>query len=184
MACEPADATGSPGRSGYLRRFGRAVAGCTMAATLATSCDVSSMAFVRDERVRIVEPADRSHASLPITLRWEVRDFAVTGRDGKRVRDAGYFAVFVDHPPIPPRKTLEWFARQDDSCGGQACGTIDNLADVYTTEDTTLKLTRLPAFDTRGGVERHEVVVVLLDGTGARIGESAFYVRFTFERRA
>lgn len=161
-----------------------AAAWATTAVFLVTGCNVSSMAFVQDDRLRVVEPEDRSNVELPLTLRWETHDFVVTGRDGQRTSDAGYFAIFVDRPPIPPGKTLEWYAQQDDSCGGSACGTIDNLSDIYTTEKTTLELTRLPSLNDGTDTERHEVVVVLLDGTGARIGESAFYVGFNFERKA
>lgn len=149
-----------------------------------SGCDVASMAFFRDERVRVIEPADRSTVSLPVTLRWEADGFAVTGRDGRRAEDAGYFAVFVDRPPIPPGRTLEWFVRQDESCGGEPCGSVKALSDVYTTKRTSLEVARLPAVSGNGDIERHEAVVVLLDGTGARIGESAFYVRFNFDRKA
>lgn len=151
-------------------------------ALLTIGCDVSSMSFVEDDRVRVVSPADRSIVTLPVMLRWDVRDFEVTGRDGEASLDAGYFAVFVDRPPIAPGKTLEWFVQQDDSCGSSACGTVDNLANVYTTDETSLELTQLYADRRERVVERHEAVIVLMDGTGARIGESAFYVRFNFER--
>lgn len=161
----------------------RVAAAWLLATTLLTSgCDVSAMSFVQDDRVRVVEPADRAVVTLPVTLRWEVEDFAVTGRDGKANSDSGYFAVFVDRPPIPPGRTLEWFVTQDESCGGSACGTIDNLANVYTTDRTLLELTQLHADSRKRDVERHEAIIVLMDGTGARIGESAFYVRFNFER--
>lgn len=145
-------------------------------------CDISSMQFVRDERVEIVEPEDRSTVAFPVTLRWQVTDFTVTGRDGGKKPDAGSFAVFVDRPPIPPGTTLEWYVQQDDSCGASACGSVEKLTDVYTTEQTSLKLTELSKLNERGGQERHEVVVVLMDGTGARIGESAFYVTFQVDR--
>lgn len=148
-----------------------------------SGCDWSEMAFVQDKRVRIVEPPDRSTVSLPVTLRWEVESFAVTGQDGRSSPDAGYFAVFVDRTPMPPGKSLEWLAEQDDSCGDSACGSIENLADVYATSSTTLKITRLSADSSSRAVERHEAVIVLLDGTGRRISESAFYVRFNFERK-
>lgn len=151
---------------------------------LITGCDVPTMAFLQDERVRIVEPPDRGSMDLPVTLRWDVREFDVTGRDGQSLPSAGYFAVFVDRTPIPPGKTLEWYVLQDGSCGDHPCATVDNLADVYTTEETSLKLATLPALRERDDVELHQVVIVLLDGTGKRIGESAFYVRFNFERGA
>lgn len=153
-------------------------------AILATGCDISNMEFVEDTRVRVVEPETRSTVTLPVTVRWEVTEFEVTGRDGQSSPDAGYFAVFVDRHPIPPGKTLEWYVQQDESCGDSPCGTVENLSDIYTTEKTELELSRLPAIDRGRAVEQHEAVVVLLDGTGARIGESAFAVRFTFEREA
>lgn len=168
---------------GRLRkRFGLALMTCALTLALA-ACDVSAMAFFKDHRVRIVEPEDRGEVTLPTTLRWKVDDFKVTGRNGRRGDEAGYFAVFVDQPPIPPGKTLEWYAQQEGSCGQSACGTVEHLAHIYATDDTELELDQLPAVKERGGVEKHEVVIVLLDGTGARIGESAFYVRFDFNRK-
>jgi len=151
-------------------------------ALLLTGCDTSNMQFVQDRRVRIVEPEDRSTVTLPLTIRWEADDFDITGKNGAASRDAGYFAVFVDRPPMPPGRSLEWMARQEGSCGSDACGSVKNLADVYTTDATEIKLTRLPATDERSGVERHEAVIVLLDGSSRRIGESAFYVTFNFKR--
>lgn len=162
--------------------LGRVTAVWMLAALLVGGCDMSRLSPFQDKRIRIVEPENRSSVSLPVTLRWEVDEFTITGRDDQSTADAGYFAVFVDRPPIPPGRTLEWFAMQDDSCGVSACGSVDNLEDIYTTEKTSLKLTRLPALFERNALERHEVVIILLDGAGARIGESAFYVRFTFDR--
>lgn len=151
----------------------------------ATSCAVSNMNFVQDQRVRIIAPTDRSHVTLPVRLQWEVRAFRITGRNGSIAADSGYFAVFVDHPPIPPGKTLEWYALQDGSCGGQPCGTVDKLAHIYTTKNNALELVSLPATTRRTtDIEQHEAVIILLNGAGERIGESAFYVRFTYERKA
>lgn len=154
-----------------------------LAAVALTGCDVAGMSFVQDKRVRVVEPEDRSHVSLPVTLKWDVFDFEVTGKDGQSSPDAGYFAVFVDRPPIPPGKTLEWYAKEDDSCGDSACGTVENIAHVYTTKKTSITLKQLPADDRDRTEEKHEAVIILLDGKGARIGESAFYVRFYFDRK-
>lgn len=168
----------------FRQRSGHVVVSI-VAFVLATGCDLSSLAFVEDERVRIVEPENRSVVTLPVTLRWEVvGEFEVTGRDGHGRSDAGYFAVFVDRQPIPPGTTLEWYALQDDSCGESACGTVKNLTGVYTTNDTAIELSRLRANDRLRPVEQHEAVIVLLDGTGARIGEIAFHVRFHFKREA
>lgn len=165
-------------------RWWRAAAAGLLGALSLSACDVSQMAFVQDHRVRVVEPADRSTVTLPVTLRWEVDDFGVTGRDGQNSPDAGYFAVFVDRTPIPPGKTLEWYAKEEDSCGDSACGSVENLAYIYPTKKMALTLKQLPADDSDRDLERHEAVIILLDGQGARIGESAFYVRFNFERKA
>lgn len=168
----------------FRRRQRRAVAAGLLAASFLSACDLSQMGFVQDHRVRVVEPADRSTVTLPVTLRWEVDDFRVTGRDGRSSPDAGYFAVFVDRTPIPQGKTLEWYAQEEDSCGDSACGSVKNLANIYPTRKTSLTLKQLLADDRERDVERHEAVIILLDGKGARIGESAFYVRFNFERSA
>lgn len=160
----------------------RAAAVGLVGAVMVSGCDWSSMAFVQDQRVQIITPADRSTVALPVTIRWQVDGFRITGRNGGTSPDAGYFAVFVDRPPMPPGKSLEWMAQQDDSCGDSACGSVKNLADVYATTKTKLKLTRLSAPNDGRDVERHEAVIVLLDGQGQRISESAFYVRFNFER--
>lgn len=161
------------------------VAAMSMAAALLVAgCDVAGMAFVRDQRVRIVEPRERSTVTLPVTLRWVVRGFTVTGRDGRSTSDAGYFAVFVDRMPIPPGTTLDWYALQDESCEGEPCGSVAKLSDIYATEATTLELPQLRATRETAGRELHTVRIVLLDGTGARIGESAFRVQFNFERKA
>ncbi len=169
-------------RAGHPRR--RALVAGLFGAFVLSGCDLSKMAFSQDHRLRIIEPSDRSTVTLPVTLRWEVDGFRVTGRDGNSSRDAGYFAVFVDRDPIPPGKTLEWYAEQEDSCGDSACGATEHLADIYTTKKMSLRLKQLPADDRDRDLERHEVVIILLDGNGARIGESAFYVRFNYERGA
>lgn len=140
------------------------------------------MAFIQDNRVRIIEPRDRTTVTLPVTLRWTLNGFTVTGRNGEQMPNAGYFAIFIDRPPIPPGQSLEWYASQDDSCGDNSCGTVSNISGVHTTKETTLPVAQLPALRTREDLETHEAVIILMDGTGRRIGESAFYVRFNYKR--
>ena len=41
---------------------------------------------------------------------------------------------------------------------------------------------RLPDLNAYQGHENHEVTVILLDGRGDRIGESAWYVDFFYDR--
>ncbi len=172
-------------RRGALWRAHSAFALALLAILSGCGYGVSAMNFFNDHRVRVVAPEDGTEITrLPVEVRWEVRGFEITGRDGQRRNGAGYFAVFVDRSPIPPGTSLEWFARQDGSCGQDACGKVENLAYVYTTEEPSVTLEQLPAIQEKSGIEKHEVIIVLLDGTGRRIGESAFSVRFKFAREA
>ena len=142
------------------------------------------LAFRLDDRVQITAPADREEVELPVTLRWSVEDFEVV-QPGTEVReDAGYFAVFVDRAPVPPGKTLAWIARNDSGCSeSSGCPDAEYLSSrgIYTTSETQLVLEQLPRGD-EGKRDRHTATIVLLDGSGARIGESAFEVVFEVER--
>lgn len=172
-------------RDSCRRRPRLRLAAAIAALSLSVACgDVADMAFAQDHRVSFLEPADRSIVKSPVKLRWDVNGFTVTGRDGRGDRNAGYFAVFLDQPPVPPGESLAWLTKDESSCVDEGCVDDEFLADrfVYVSEKTTLTLSRLPDIPESGGYERHEAVLVLLDGTGKRIGESAFYVRFNVKR--
>ena len=152
---------------------------------LACACAPAGLAFVQDKRLEIVQPEPRSTVELPVTIRWRVEGFRITGPDGRVKPDAGYFGVFVDTTPIPPGETVAWVARDDRSCTSRpGCPDETYLADhrTYETEGTTFTLEQLPFLDAYAGREQHEVTIVLLDGTGRRIGESAWFVTFIYER--
>jgi hypothetical protein len=152
---------------------------------LACACSTSGLAFVQDTRLEILSPEPRSTVELPVTIRWRIDGFRITGRDGRAAPDAGYFAVFVDTTPIPPGQTVAWVARDDRSCTSTpGCPDETYLADrgTHVTSETTFTLEQLPFLDAHAGREHHEVTIVLLDGTGHRIGESAWYVSFVYER--
>ena len=140
------------------------------------SCGVSGLAFVQDERLSITAPDDRAKVELPVTVRWTVEDFDVK---------TGSFAVFVDRAPLPPGKTLDWVARGDEVCAATpGCPDADYLAahDTYRTRKTAFTIDQLPELDRDEQHDFHEVTVVLLDGDGTRIGESAFSVEFEVDR--
>jgi len=144
---------------------------------LASSCSATGIAFRQDKRLTFVQPDDREKVSLPITIEWEVRDFAVG-------RGAGSFAVFVDRSPQPPRKTLEWLARNDDACQvADDCPDESWFAErgVYRTTDTEFTIEQLPVL-VEGRRDMHEITVVLLDERGRRVAETAFTRRFEVER--
>lgn len=168
----------------------RAVWALALAALCAslTGCVPQGLAFKIDERLSFTSPKDRATVELPVTLDWEIRDFEVV-EPGTEVReDEGYFAVFVDSSPMPPNKPLSWIARKDNSCR-ESDGCPDeeylNSRGVYVTTGTELVLDQLPrTTNDEDRRERHRATIVLLDGSGKRIGESAFEIAFDLDRKA
>ena len=171
-------------------RAGPALVACLVAGllTLLPACGVHGLSFVEDERLTITSPADRATVAVPVNLEWRVDNFTVTGRDGSARPDAGYFAVFVDRAPQPPGQTLEWLVRDDAECKvtiGCPNETYLRTRDVYSTTDTKLTIDRIADLSRgqrRGRREFHEITVVLLNGRGERMGESAFRVEFQVTR--
>lgn len=149
------------------------------------ACIPEGLAFVQDDRLEITSPEGRTEVELPLTIEWEVEDFEITGPDGNSDPSAGYFGVFVDTTPVPPGKDLAWVARDDNRCiNTPGCPDETYLADrnIFSTSETSFTIENLPDLDTASGRETHEVTVVLLDGTGNRIGENAWYVTFFYDR--
>lgn len=150
-------------------------------------CGVRGLNFVEDGRVTITAPSDRAQVRLPVRVTWTVRDFEVTGPDGSSRPDAGYFGVYVDRAPQPPDRTQAWLVRNDPRCSSDpACPDEAFLAqrDVHSTTETSFVIDRLPqpSGDAERRREFHEVTIVLLDGIGRRIGESAFVRQFEVDR--
>lgn len=140
-------------------------------------CGVSNLAFRQDDRLSFVLPDDRAEITLPLTVQWEVEDFEIG-------EGAGSFAVFVDRAPQPPGETLDWLARDDDSCRGEdGCPDAAWFADrdVFPTTERELTIERLPA-RTDDRREMHEVTVILLDEEGRRVGETGWSIEFQVER--
>lgn len=158
-----------------------------LAVTTLSGCAVNGLAFKIDDRLRVLSPGDREQVSLPLTIQWEISDFQVTGADGSQDPNAGFFGVFVDRAPQPPGETVQWFAKDDQSCRSEdGCPDKRYLADrgVHTTDETKFVVKTLPPppEDQVARRELHEVTIVLLDGTGRRIGESAFTAEFEVKR--
>lgn len=151
------------------------------------ACGAGDLQFRNDDRLSFSAPRERARVTLPVSVRWSMRDFRTVGLDGSRSRGAGVFAVFVDRSPMPIGKDLTWLARDDSSClRDPRCPNAGYLAEqgVFVTKRPQLVLDRLPKADAGVGDEQHYVNVVLLDGAGARIGESAWYRPFTMKRSA
>ena len=158
-----------------------------LCALLLPACAAEGLAFRIDERLEVVSPSDRAAVKLPVTVDWEVTDFTVTKEDGGTDPSEGYFAVFIDRAPQPPGETVAWFAKDDEDCRPEdKCPDRRYLADrgIHTTRDTKFVVENLapPPEELADRREFHEVTIVLLDGSGHRIGESAFTSEFEVQR--
>lgn len=158
---------------------------------LLSGCVSQGLAFRLDKRLTITAPPNRSAVSLPLTVRWQIKDFAVIapGSTASGPRDkVGYFGVFVDGTPQPPGKTLAWIAHKDRSCrASDGCPNAEYLAarNIYSTSSMSITFPQLPRISVDNNTkERHHVTIILLDPQGRRIGESAFQVDFTLLRKA
>lgn len=170
-----------------MSRSCRTLVACALSVALLSGCAAEGLAFKVDDRLNIVSPADREVVSLPLKIDWEISDFKVTGPDGSQDPESGYFGVFVDRAPQPPGETVKWFAKDDRSCHPEdGCPSKAYLADrgVHTARKTQFVLKTLPppSDDQAKRRELHEVTIVLLDGSGRRIGESAFTTEFEVQR--
>jgi len=163
----------------------RMATGVVAMAVATTSCIAHGLAFVRSTQVEIVSPQSHSLVRTPVTVRWRVHGFRVTGHDGRSSPNAGYFGVFVDRAPVPPGKPLSWVAHGDRQCEHtRGCPDRTYFADhdTYATTNTSFTLHALPDQTAYHGHELHEVTIVLLDGRGDRIGENAWYIDFRYDR--
>jgi hypothetical protein len=163
-----------------------------LAALLGTSscglAHINELAFRVDHRLHFVAPKSRSLVHNPVTLRWTMRDFRIEGPGtAPPSRHAGYFAVFVDQSPVRPGQTLKAvssgnpFCRQDPA----SCLTTAYLAqqEVFTTTQESLtvpNVTNIPG--NHQGTQLHSFIVVLMDTSGHRIGESAWEIDLQMKR--
>ena len=176
VASTDTSSTGSGNTCGLPKRI-LTLAASALALTL-TSCGISGLSFVQDERVDIVRPKERSEVRVPVTIEWTVKDFEVGP-------GAGSFGVFVDRAPTRSGQTLAWLFRGDDTCKGddgkKLCATPDFLTqrNVFQTTDTEFTIQLIPKLT--GNEKRrqfHEATIVLLDEDGRRVGEGAWSVQF------
>jgi hypothetical protein len=173
--------------AGMMRRG--LVALCAVAFLAATGgcVNVSSYAFRKDYRLHFTAPRNRAFVTLPLTLKWSIDRFQVApAGSGPPRRDVGYFAVFVDASPIKPGATMREVAQGDGSCLAQpSCPDAQYLHDrqVYTTTDSSLVLQTVQPPAVHERTELHEVVIILMDTRGRRIGEAAWYLQFRMRGR-
>jgi hypothetical protein len=158
------------------------------AAALAAGCG-GSLPLRQDHRLRIVSPAQDAVVAPPVVVRWRIDRHVFRPRpfDGSDDARRGVFAVFVDRAPMPPGRNVDSLADRDAVCSvSPGCPDAAWLAEhgVFLTTRPALAFTALPVGSGRragAGRRRHVVTVVLLDGRGRRIGESA-WSRVFYER--
>lgn len=144
------------------------------------ACGTSDLAFSKDESVKVVSPSNRSTVRLPVQIRWRTPGLF------KQTGDGPYFAVFVDRAPVQPGQSLRAVA--DDSCNRTpGCPDASYLRDryVYVTKDRSVTLDAVPKKSGQrvGADDSHDATIILVDGNGRRIGESAYNVQFTVKGR-
>lgn len=140
-------------------------------------CQFRDIDLVVDDRVEIVEPADRSEVAAPFDIRWTARDLPIGTR----------FVLVIDGTPPPPGRGLDWYARDDDSCRpADGCPDSTYLArrNVFETEQQRHRVDALAPDPSAPPSRRdhHEATVFLLDADGRRIGEAAAHVEFRIRR--
>ena len=165
------------------RKPARRVIAMLLAGATLTGCQLQ---FRNDERLSFQAPATRDRVTAPVAVSWSMKGFQGVGLDGSRSPEKGAYAVFVDAAPMPVGEDLKWVARSDAGCKRDAqCPSKQYLAEhgVYVTFKTSISLPTLPMKPDGVGDEQHYVNVVLLDGTGRRLRESAWSRTFTTKRR-
>lgn len=144
--------------------------------------------FVQDKRLHFLSPKNHSKVERPVTVQWSITDFTpIATPDGQRIKTEGLFAVFVDRSAIRPGQSLNKIIKKDAACLDKGSSCLDRLAladhDVYLTEKTVLTIDQLPRIASSGSIENHTVTVILVDGAGYRIGESAWDLNFKVKKR-
>jgi hypothetical protein len=170
-------------------RTGRRLAAVVAGVLLLTGCSHwTELSYRVDKRLTFTEPKDRALVTLPFTVSWTMRDFDVVGPGSTATGPgAGYFAVFIDRSPIGPGDRVEDVASGDRACTTDpSCPDAAYLADkgVYTTQDTSVEITRVKDLGDNGDVQLHLLYVVLMDPSGHRIGETSYRMEFKLRRKA
>lgn len=136
------------------------------------------MIFTKSSAFRILTPASFSSVNLPLTVSWT---------EGAPYRPGDKFALFLDRGSIGIGNSILHLI--PESCRKvPSCSEDQYLQqqDVYVTTATSISLVNLPSTSLTGhssGKEDHEIVVVVLDSSGKRIGEQYASVDFIYQRR-
>ena len=127
------------------------VAVAAVAAGLTSGCG-ATLQFVQDHRLHITAPRSLATLSAPVTVSWTTKDIGPS---------ASRYGIYVDRSPVRPGQLV-----------------ADSAPSSYITSVPSISLAQLPNVSGYGKTRIHEVTVVLVDRTGHRVGESAWYVDF------
>jgi hypothetical protein len=155
----------SRGRGGRSRRL---VAVLVLAA-LVTGCRASGFELVRTTEVRFISPHPNSAVSAPVTVSWAASPGLRFGQPGGPVR----YGVFVDRAPMAPGGSLRGLFRHHTLCSDPSCLSLAFLEEngVYLTSADSVTITNLIP---KHGGGLHSIMLVLINASGHRIGESSY----------
>jgi hypothetical protein len=165
-----------------LARAARRAGALAAVLALTAGCGIThlqDLSFRVDHRLHFLSPVSRAKVQLPVTIRWRMADFTVSPPSAAPPsRHAGFFALFVDQAPIRPGQTLRAICRADPFARDDPhCPTMSYLHGKLVFPTTADSVT-MPAIPNLAGdtdkVQEHTFIVVLMDTSGHRIGESAW----------
>jgi hypothetical protein len=160
------------------------IARVTLAAValLATaSCNPAQFQFFRDNRVHITAPRENQLVGVPFAISWTWHGFTVTRPTEQVSGRAGQFGVFIDSaPPAPGRLLSSLFAsdkacRQRPGCPGPA---DYRQRGIYLGGNGSVTISDRALLSSSSEPAQHTVTIVLLDGHGRRLGETAWFRDF------
>jgi hypothetical protein len=168
---------------GISRPVVRTVLGLALLTSAGCATSLSGLDFRTDKRLSFTEPHSREQVKLPVHLTWTMKDFTVVAAGSQPpTKTAGYFAIFLDGTPIKPGQSMRAEAHGDPTCeSNPKCPSRGYLAErqIYTTDKTSYVLHNvLPLSNNDQRVQLHAAVVVLMDTSGRRIGESSWEIDF------
>lgn len=142
----------------------------------------SQLQFHVDHRLHFIAPHNEQKLTgARVKVSWTMTGFTIAGPgDGPPSSSAGYFAVFLDQAAIKPGQSLRAKDPEADCGTGPNCPSEAalNQENVYTTTNTSVTIPTVPPTSTVGKYQEHQLVVVLINTIGRRIGEASWEVDF------
>jgi hypothetical protein len=122
-----------------------------LSGVMAAGCDIGGYQFVQDTRLQFISPQPNATVGIPVNLRWSMRGGLPAGER---------FAVFVDEAPVAPGHALAHGDPQVISTTSTRC-TIRTLG-----------------VEENSAAQEHEVIIVLVNTSRVRLGESQWSLLF------